>query len=166
MSSRRLDVRSAAQTLGLSVDAVRMRVRRGSISSEKDEEGHVWVWVDTDESSPNNDETETSQSTSRELIEQLRSENSYLRGQLDQEREANRENRRLLAAAMERIPELEAADEHSYSYNASNESYEEPPQRNEQSDEGLYPTEEPAEPQTGSQRSAQKVPLWKRIFGG
>jgi len=46
-----------------------------------------------------------------QLVECLRDQVSYLRDQLDQEREANRENRRLLAAALERIPELEAAGE-------------------------------------------------------
>lgn len=110
MSNRRLDVREAAEALGVSVDAVRMRVRRGTLVSEKDQEGRVWIWVDTDESPPNTDATETSQETSRELIEQLRSENAYLREQLGQEREANRENRRLLAAALERIPALESGE--------------------------------------------------------
>lgn len=33
----------------------------------------------------------------------------YLRGQLDQERDANRENRRIIAGLAQRIPELEAA---------------------------------------------------------
>ncbi len=33
----------------------------------------------------------------------------YLLKQLDEEREANRENRRLLAALVQRVPELEAA---------------------------------------------------------
>lgn len=159
MSSRRLDVRSAAQSLGVSVDAVRMRIRRGSLISEKDEEGHVWVWVDADESPPNADETTTSQTMSRELIEQLRSENSYLREQLGQEREANRENRRLLAAALERIPELEATGSRDDSY-SQQESREEAPKRDESSGEGYKPTEETPESQTSSQR-----PWWRRLFG-
>lgn len=45
------------------------------------------------------------------LVEHMASEIYYLLSQLDQEREANRENRRLLAAALERIPELEAPRE-------------------------------------------------------
>jgi hypothetical protein len=42
------------------------------------------------------------------LYERMSSEIDHLRDQLDKEREANRENRRLLAAALERIPAIEA----------------------------------------------------------
>jgi hypothetical protein len=45
------------------------------------------------------------------LVERMGSEIDHLREQLDKEREANRENRRLLAAALERIPAIEAGDE-------------------------------------------------------
>jgi hypothetical protein len=43
-----------------------------------------------------------------ELVEELRRQNEYLRGQLDAERRANDENRRLLAGLIERVPALEA----------------------------------------------------------
>jgi excisionase family DNA binding protein len=46
MTSRRLTVQEAAEVLGTSVDAVRMRVRRGSLTSEKDSDGREYVWVD------------------------------------------------------------------------------------------------------------------------
>ena len=46
MTSQRLTVQEAAEMLGTSVDAVRMRVRRGSLESEKDPDGRVYVWVD------------------------------------------------------------------------------------------------------------------------
>jgi hypothetical protein len=48
-----------------------------------------------------------------ELVEVLREQVEDLRARLDREQEANRENRRLLAAALERIPELEAPREPS-----------------------------------------------------
>ncbi len=35
----------------------------------------------------------------------------YLRAQLDQEREANRENRRIIAGLVQRVPELEPSRE-------------------------------------------------------
>ena len=50
MTSQRLTVQEAAEFLGTSVDAVRMRVRRGSLPSEKDSDGRVYVWVDGDSS--------------------------------------------------------------------------------------------------------------------
>jgi hypothetical protein len=41
----------------------------------------------------------------------MESEIDHLWEQLDKEREANRENHRLLAVALERIPAIEAGDE-------------------------------------------------------
>lgn len=48
-TSRKLTVQEAAEILGTSVDAVRMRTRRGSLESEKDPDAWVYVWVDPDE---------------------------------------------------------------------------------------------------------------------
>ena len=48
-TSRKLTVQEAAEVLGTSVDAVRMRTRRGSLESEKDPDAWVYVWVDPDE---------------------------------------------------------------------------------------------------------------------
>jgi len=51
MARRRLTVQEAAAVLGTSVDAVRSRVRRGSLASEKGEDGRVYVWLGSDEAS-------------------------------------------------------------------------------------------------------------------
>ena len=48
---------------------------------------------------------------SAELVGELRAHNTTLREQLEAEREANRENRRIIAALTSRIPELEAPQE-------------------------------------------------------
>jgi hypothetical protein len=48
MTKHRLNTREAAEALGISVDAVRMRARRGSLASER-EKGKVYVWVDDDQ---------------------------------------------------------------------------------------------------------------------
>ncbi len=48
MTRQRLTVQEAAEVLSTSVDAVRMRLRRGSLDSEKDPDGRVYVWVDDD----------------------------------------------------------------------------------------------------------------------
>jgi hypothetical protein len=90
VARRRLDLRGAAEALGTSVDAVRKRVARGTLESEK-ADGKVYVWLDDD--APRSD-------TDR-LI-------STLEEQLRLEREAHAEARRLLAAALERIPQLGA----------------------------------------------------------
>ncbi|MBA2443513.1 MAG: hypothetical protein H0V53_14110, partial [Rubrobacter sp.] len=103
MSGKRVTVDEAARVLGLSVDAIRKRVQRGTIAHEKDAAGRVHIMLD--DYSTLQDSSETSSS---ELVEQLRSENAYLRDQLEQASTRDRENRRLLAAALERMPELEA----------------------------------------------------------
>ena len=45
MARRRLDLRGAAEVLGTSVDAVRKRIARGTLESEK-VDGKVYVWLD------------------------------------------------------------------------------------------------------------------------
>ena len=54
VTSHRLTVQEAAEILGTSVDAVRMRVRRGSLESEKDPDGrlHVRPYDDSSETEP------------------------------------------------------------------------------------------------------------------
>jgi hypothetical protein len=108
-------VQEAAEVLGTSVDAVRMRARRGSLEAEKEPDGRVYVWVDGDssETKPRLDvESGALISAKDEIIEELRDRARYLERLLDQEREARTEERRrhdtLLAQLMTRIPELEA----------------------------------------------------------
>src|ERR687885_79526 len=42
---RRVHLSEAAELLGVSKDAIRMRVKRGTLRSEKGEDGRVYVWV-------------------------------------------------------------------------------------------------------------------------
>ena len=46
MARQRLDVNQAAEVLGISTDAVRKRARRGSLDSEKTEDGALYIWLD------------------------------------------------------------------------------------------------------------------------
>jgi hypothetical protein len=41
-----VDVKQAAEALGISSEGVRQRIRRGSLKSEKDADGRVHVWLD------------------------------------------------------------------------------------------------------------------------
>jgi hypothetical protein len=43
---QRLTVPQAAEALGVTVDAVRGRIRRGKLEAEHDEAGTVYVWID------------------------------------------------------------------------------------------------------------------------
>jgi hypothetical protein len=94
----------------LSVDAVRKRAERGSLKKEKGMDGTVYIILDTDHPAPGHatrlDETATSQ-----LVDSLQDQIRYLPCQLDIRNEQLRRKDHLLAAALERSPELEAPSE-------------------------------------------------------
>jgi DNA-binding Lrp family transcriptional regulator len=102
----RLTVHDAARRLGLSEDAVRTRVKRGTLAAEK-RGNRLYVLLEPD---PTIDPTRNKISDLQEdLIAELREQTNTLRGQLKAEREANRENRRIIAGLMQRIPSIEAS---------------------------------------------------------
>jgi excisionase family DNA binding protein len=99
-NQRRVPVREAAELLGISEGAVRMRVKRGTLPSTR-ESGRLYVLLDTEPTpDPERPYGRTHDRTS-ELI-------ATLREQLAAERRANEENRRIIAALTQRIPEIEA----------------------------------------------------------
>ena len=107
LSKRKLNVQDAAEVLGISVDAVRMRARRGSLESVH-ESGRLYVWLDNNETgvkgSAERVRERVQNVAERELVEDLRDQVSFLRAQLQEERDENRRKDHLLAAALERIP--------------------------------------------------------------
>src|SRR5829696_1689274 len=118
-SRQRVSVDEAARALGLTVDAVRKRVQRGTIEHEKDWPGRVRIILD----SPDNASTlqdESPDSTGRadaliaakdETIEELRDRVRRLEREVDTRNEEIRRRDHLLAAALERIPAIEAPQE-------------------------------------------------------
>jgi excisionase family DNA binding protein len=83
---RALTVAQAADALGVSQDAVRKRIRRGTIQSERDESGRVYVYVPASETVH-----KTGQDTSQPQpeptaltseIESLREQVQWLRGEV------------------------------------------------------------------------------------
>jgi small-conductance mechanosensitive channel len=148
----RLTVAASAAVLGITVDAVRKRIQRGTLISEKEPDGRVYVLLDT------NLDTDTPRSErdaiKDERVLDLREQVAYLREQLDQEREARTEERRrhdtIIAQLTRLIPELEPPSDERRDVNAS---HDEPM-------EGYSDTGSPREdPQTQSSRG-----WWKRIF--
>ncbi len=164
----RYTVQEAAEILGTTVDGVRSRIRRGSLNSMK-VSGTVYVLLDTDqaglsgtrldqsETSPDEDGTGPLIEAKEETIAELRDQVAYLREQLGQEREANRENRRIIAGLVQRVPELEAPS-------SRRNDHETPPDPSE----GAEPPPDTVEPQTGVQEpeATARRPWWVRIFGG
>jgi DNA repair exonuclease SbcCD ATPase subunit len=99
--------------LGITVDAVRSRLKRGTIDHER-KGGRVYVLLGADEARPghNQDTDQVSDQGARESEDRTAELITTLREQLQAERQAHAEARRLLAAALERIPpQLEAPSE-------------------------------------------------------
>jgi transposase-like protein len=148
---RRLTVPQAAEALGVTVDAVRGRIRRGKLNSEQ-HAGTVYVWLDAPEEDDSRGPSATSHRPSddqSERIEVFREQVASLREQLQAERQAHAEARRLLMAALERIPpQLEAPSE--------------PPESLETPSDSAPNTPTPPEPET----PAVPRPWWRRWFGG
>jgi hypothetical protein len=161
----RVSVQEAARVLDISVDAIRKRAARKTLRSEKDESGKVWITLDTEQDTrPDRDQP---QSAHEALISEMRAMNAELKEQLAAEREAHREMRRLLAAALERIPpQIEAREspespgpsptptEGSRAPQSGWESLRDEPERTE-----------PRSSTPGTQEGAER-PWWRRVFGG
>ena len=110
---RRVTVPEAAQILRTTPDAVRSRLRRGKLRKDVADDGTVLVVLDAEIVDGRTDQADGHDGqpdgqTTVALVDSLQEQVEFLRQQLQQEREANRENRRLLAAALERIPAIEA----------------------------------------------------------
>ena len=122
----RVTVEDAAQLLDITVDAVRKRIERGTLQSEKVNKTR-YVVFDTD--MIRHDDIRSTDSDDHDidmahmlasleeqvafLREVIRSRDHELRRREEEYREESRRKDHLLAAALERIPELEPASEAS-----------------------------------------------------
>ena len=137
MTRQRVTTKEAAEALGISVEAVRKRIERGQLGHER-VDGRVYVYLDGDqtESGPDVEVESTA------LISEMNARIELLERQLEQANERDRENRRLLAAALERIPpQLEAP-----------QTSEDAPGRPAEPSEGVQPHPE------------ESTPWWRRIL--
>jgi hypothetical protein len=138
--------------LGVSESAIRKRVERGTLRSDKGADGRRYVYVDNVADNVADEGEDTSATRERDaLISELRAHNDTLREQLEAERQGHAEARRLLMAALERIPpQIEAPQE----ARESPQTAEEEPERAE------------PRPATGeAQEGAEHRPWWRRLFG-
>ena len=111
---RRFTVHEAARVLGITPEAVRSRIQRGTLTKDKGEDGSVYVRLNADQLRTNADE-HTNQSSSvrdetidqTQLVERMASEIDHLREMLALRDEEIRRRDHLLAAALERIPAIE-----------------------------------------------------------
>jgi predicted ATPase len=144
---RRTTVAEAAEILGISAEAVRGRIRRKTLPVER-EGGAVYVLL---EGKP---QDRTTADQSRTTVNQQGDRTDALIAELQDRvrslEEANRENRRIIAALTSRIPAIEAPQEAT----GGAERAEEEPER-----------AEPRPATVGAQEGVQR-PWWRRVFGG
>jgi hypothetical protein len=108
---KRATVAQAAKVLGLSAEAVRSRVQRGTLESEKDG-GTVYVLLeDSAQTRPNTDETQASTGTQTHLSGDQTDFIASLQGQIEWLRGEVERKDTLLMTLMQRVPELEAPRE-------------------------------------------------------
>ena len=149
-SAERVSVPQAADHLGTTVDALRKRVQRGTIPHERGRDGRVWILLDTGRPRQDTDQdTDRPQSEPDALISEMRGRVDDLREQLEAERQAHAEARRIIAGLVERIPAIEAPQETS----EAAETVEEQQERTD-----------PRSAAGAAQESVQR-PWWRRVFG-
>ncbi len=100
----RMSLKDAAEVLGISEDGVRKRVKRGSIPHNRDEDGKLYVYLDASKTEADASGDASADAPVWELVDQLRSENEYLR-------EESRRKDHIIAGLVERVPAIEAPSE-------------------------------------------------------
>src|SRR5215212_8119959 len=143
----RRTVAEAADARGVSQDAVRKRIARGTIPHDRDDSGRVYVYLSpsetvhkTDQDTIQDDATKTVQDA---YIRSLEDQIAFLRRELERKDG-------ILLNLTERIPQLEAPQE----ARQSPERVEEEPER----------AAEPR-PATGEAQEGVQRPWWRRVFG-
>jgi len=132
-------VYQAAETLGVTVDAVRGRIKRGTIEHERDG-NRVYVILAADESGTGRDQTNDQYGESGALISRLEGEVEFLRDQVRRQQE-------IIAQQAVTMRQLSAPSEAPEDARRAAQS-EEPPES------------------TGGPENQSSRPWWRRIFGG
>jgi hypothetical protein len=139
----RLSVADAAKLLNITPEAVRQRIRRGTIEHEQTAEGRYFVYVTPSEDVENNVENNIGNADLRDYVETLKRE-------LEIRNEELRRKDHIIMSLTQRIPELEPASE----------PREPPESASEEQGSTMTPTVQD-EPESATQR-----PWWRRLIGG
>jgi hypothetical protein len=139
-------VPEAADALGITAEAVRMRIKRGTLRSER-RDGRVFVVLGPDRPT---ERTPEAPGESGALTSLMQARIDSLERHLEEANERDRENRRIIAALTSRIPAIEAPSEAP----AASETAEEQQGRGE-----------PHSATGDAQEAVQRRPWWRRVFG-
>ncbi len=164
-TTRRVPVEEAAKVLGITANAVRKRVERGTLRSERDGDAR-YVILDDDMPRPADDMPNGMPTDQALIVARLENEVGFLRElvrsrdeELRREREAREEAERrhdtIVMRMAERIPELLPASA------TPTPAPRDAPQTATEDAGGVEPRPSPE----GVQESAQPRPWWRRFFG-
>ncbi len=159
MGEQRLTVAEAAEALGTTDGAIRKRIARGTLMSERDAEGRVLIVLDAATRREAAGQTAGQPGGQRQGEEAYRELVEELRDRVRSLEEANRENRRIIAGLIQRVPELEAA-----SQDETQEARQEPAESQQRAPEG----QDASSTRPGRQEPAQGPqtrPWWRRWLG-
>src|ERR687886_3124380 len=109
-SIMRLTVPAAAGALGISAEAVRQRIKRGTLPTEKDAYGTVFVLLDAARTRTSADST-TDRTLMQRQLDSMQEQITFLRAELVTRNEELRRKDHIIAALTERIPHIEAPRE-------------------------------------------------------
>lgn len=144
-TNQRVTVPEAAEQLGITAEAVRMRIKRGTLRSER-QAGRVFVLLG--QGQPTEQPTDRPDEPNA-LISQMQGRIDSLERQLEEAAERDRENRRIIVALTSRVPAIEAPSE----VRESLQTVEEEPEK-----------ASPRSATVESQESVQR-PWWRRVLG-
>jgi len=146
----RVPVAEAARRLGLTPDAVRKRLSRGSLPHDRDQDGLIHVYISS--TAGVQDESETEQESVQDS-----GQDTYINALEDQIRFLRQELERkdaILLRLAERVPELESAERSESKDRSDSEG-----------SGGVTPRPDDREAHSGSHESAEGArPWWRRIF--
>ncbi len=152
MADERLTLRQAAARFGVSESAIRKRVERGTLRSDKGSDGRRYIYLDSAELGADRGADMSDTHESGTLISELRDRLRYVEGQLEAERQAHAEARRIIAGLVERLPpQLEAPSD------APGEP---------DTVESPGPRDRPFTDEERAQEGTQPRSWWRRMFGG
>ena len=169
-SDNRATVAQAAQLLGITEGAVRKRVERGKLAADRTPDGRLIIYLDATTTDKTHDTTHDRPRQSRgdRYTRSLEEQVEYLRGQLDQERNASAELRQIVAGLTQAnaeqartIREIEAPTSEAQEATEDAETVEEEPESTEPRS-GTRGSQEATE---RTERSTQPRPWWRRVIG-
>ena len=158
---RRVTVAEAAVLLGLSEDAVRSRLKRGTLGKEKASDGTVLVVLgeggSTDRPTTNGGQPTTNQPTDEAtdqgelLVEALRERIEHLSRIIDTRDEEIRRRDTIIMTLSQRIPELEGPSDHHGDERGASET--------------TSPRSDRGDGRGDLQEPAERRSWWRKFFG-